>query len=289
MVAVKLTIIIVSYNTKDLTEGCLNSLGKVRAKDWEIIVVDNASTDGSRAMLASRAKKSEILTISNKTNVGYGAANNQGMKKARGEYILLLNSDTVASEVAISKMISFIEARPKAGVVTCKLVLADGTIDPACHRGFPTPWASLTYMIGAEREFPHSRLFGQYHLGYLPMDLPHKVDAVSGAFFLVRKRVLDEVGLFDENFFMYGEDLDLAYRIRGAGWKIWYNPDATVLHLKKQSGRANADDTRRKVTQKYFYETMRLFYKKHYAKKYGFLVNWFVNAAISIRLFLSSL
>ncbi len=287
---IDLSIIIVSFNTKDLTAQCIASLSQaITSKDrWEMIVVDNSSTDGSVQKIQSASwrtkfKIQNLTIIQNKTNLGFAKGNNIGIKKAAGRYVLLLNSDTEVPKGAIQSMLAFMDAHPEAGAATCKLVLADGSMDPACHRGFPTPWAAITYFLGLERLFPHSRMVGQYHQGYKDLSTVHEVDAISGAFFLVRRKVIDDVGLLDEDFFMYGEDLDWAYRIRENGWKILFNPLVTVLHHKKQSGREHEDAAIRRQTEQYFYDTMKLFYQKHYAKRYGWLLTRLILVGIKLK------
>ncbi len=182
-------------------------------------------------------------------------------------------------------MLDFMDAHPYVGASTCKLLLSDGSMDPACHRGFPTPWAAFTYMSGLERLFPQTKLFGEYHQGYKNLNTIHEVDCIVGAFFLVRREVVTQVGLLDEDYFMYAEDIDWCYRIGRAGWKIMYNPMVTILHKKKQSGRSNILRKRRVTTEIYFHTYNWLFYKKHYAKKYGPILTFFVNAFYSKRLF----
>lgn len=275
---IELSVVIVSYNTRELLRQCLRSLGK--KPNWEIIVVDNGSADGSR----EEAKK--YKAIFNAQNLGFAKANNQGIKIAKGKYILLLNSDTEASPDAVAAMVQFMDEHNDAGAATCKVILPDGTPDPACHRGFPTPWAAFTYFAGLEKLFPKSELFGQYHQGYKDRNTVHEIDSPSGAFFLVRRKVIDDVGMLDEHYFMYAEDLDWAYRIKVAGWKIYYNPAVSILHKKKQSGRAHEDESRRVQTEKYFYQTMKLFYEKHYAKRYGWFMTQLVLLGIKLRSFL---
>lgn len=268
-----LSIIIVNYNTRELLRGRLETL------PWPTIVVDNGSTDGS----AEEVKRRDVHLITNKVNKGFAAANNQGIAVATSDYILLLNTDCQASSAAIQETLRYLDDNPDVGAVTCKLVLPDGSMDPACHRGFPTPWASLTYFIGLEKLFPSSRIFGQYHQGYLPMGEIHDIDCISGAFFLVRREVINQVGLLDEAFFMYGEDIDWCYRIRSAGWKIRFYPRISAVHAKHQSGLAHVDGAIRSETRKYFYDAMRLFYAKHYQRRYGWLVSMLVFFAIKLR------
>ncbi len=273
-----LSIIIVSYNTQKLLKQCLESLSGNKP---EVIVVDNGSTDGTVENLKSQI--SNVRLIENKQNLGFAKGNNIGIKKTQGKYILLLNSDTVVEGNTINEMLGFMEDNPKVGAATCRVELPNGKLDPACHRGFPTPWASLTYFLGLERLFPKSKIFGQYHLGFLPMDKPHEIDSPSGAFYLVRREVIDKVGMLDEDYFMYGEDLDWSYRIKQAGWKIMYYPDVKIIHYKKQSGRAGEDIKTRKETDRYFYETMKTFYRKHYACKYPAIIDNLIMLAIEAR------
>lgn len=279
---IDVSIIIVSYNTKDLLSVCLSSLIKQKgSKSWEIIVVDNASSDGTSGLI--KEKFPDVIFIQNKKNVGFSTANNIGLRRARGKYFLLLNSDTEVSEGAIGQVWQFMEKHTDVGVATCKLVLRDGSIDPACHRGFPTPWASLTFFLGLEKLFPRSRLFAQYHLGFKDMNEPHEIDSPSGAFYMVRREVIESVGFLDEDYFMYAEDLDWSYRIKQAGWKIFYYPEVSALHKKKQSGRNSDDPSLRKITETYFYDTMKLFYKKHYQHRYGWLVTNLVQLGIRLQ------
>jgi len=280
----ELSIIIVNFNTKDITRACLDSIAKWReGGTWEIIVVDNGSTDGSVDMLKKYAGITRIL---NKKNLGFAKANNKGIKIAKGKYILLLNSDTEIREDSIGTMLRFMDGHTSAGAATCRLDLVGGKMDPACHRGFPTPWAAFTYLTGLEKLFPASRVFGRYHMGYKNMTIPHQVDCVSGAFFLVRREVIDDVGLLDEDFFMYAEDIDWAYRMKAHGWEIWFNPEASVLHKKKQSGRSNLLRSRAVTTEIYFHTYNWLFYKKHYAQKYGPVISLPINLFYSVRLYL---
>lgn len=280
---VELSIIILSYNTKDVLRDCLASFGagKTNADAWEIIVVDNASTDGSGETV--RKEYPAVRVIPKKSNLGYSAGNNVGIRQSKGKYILLLNSDTEASKDAIRETLTYFKNHKEAGVATCKLLRPDGSMDPACHRGFPTPWAAFTYFFGLERLLPKSSIFGGYHLGYKSLSEPHEIDSPSGAFYMIRRDVVNKVGLLDEQFFMYGEDLDWSYRIKQAGWKILFYPYVTVLHKKWQSGKAHPDEDQRRQTQKYFFDAMQLFYKKHYQHRYGWLVSALVLFGIKLR------
>ncbi|MCX6792282.1 MAG: glycosyltransferase family 2 protein, partial [Candidatus Gottesmanbacteria bacterium] len=228
----------------------------------------------------------DITRILNKKNVGFAKANNKGIKIAQGKYILLLNSDTEIRQDSIQTMLRFMDGHLAAGAATCRLDLASGKMDPACHRGFPTPWAAFTYMTGLEKLFPASRIVGRYHMGYKNMTIPHQVDTISGAFFLACREAITEVGLLDEDFFMYAEDIDWAYRLKQKGWEVWFNPEASVLHKKKQSGRSNAVRSQQVETEIHFHTSNWLFYKKHYEKKYGPIISLFINTFYRTRLWL---
>lgn len=282
---IDVSIIILNYNTKDLLLACLASIAKAKdSNTWEVIVLDNASTDGSfEAVKNEKLNLKSLKIIQNEKNLGFAAGNNVGIRQAKGTYILLLNSDTEVSANTITETKSFLDEHPEAGAATCKLMLPDGTMDPACHRGFPTPWASFTYMVGLEKIFPHSQLFARYHLGFKDLHSPQEIDSPSGAFFMIRRTVIEKVGLLDEDYFMYGEDLDWAYRMKKAGFSIWFYPYASIIHRKKQSGREHVDPAVRKQTRQYFYDTMQLFYKKHYSRRYGWLLSQLVMLGIRFR------
>ncbi len=283
---VDLSVIILNFNTLAVTRACLASIkrSKLSGYTMEVIVCDNASTDGSDAMVTKEFP--EVTFIQNGKNVGFAAGNNPGIKKSKGRYILLLNSDTEVEADTFTAMIKFMDEHPRAGAATCKLNLPDGSMDPACHRGFPTPWVAFTYVAKLEKLFPKTRAFGEYHQGYKNLHTPHEVDCISGAFFMVRREAVRDVGGLDEDYFMYAEDIDWAYRIKHAGWQIWYCPMVSILHKKKQSGRANILRQRRVVTEIYFHEYNWLFFKKHYARDSGPIIRLLVNSFYSFRLFL---
>lgn len=284
---VELSVIVVSYNTRELTRSCLASIARAQTDSdaWEVIVVDNASSDGSvKAISELRITDYELRIIQNKANVGFAVANNQGIHVARGDYILLLNSDTEVSPGSIQSTLTYLKEHDDVGAVTCKVLLPSGSIDPASHRGFPTPWAATTYFLGLERMFPRVPFFSGYHQWYKDLSHVHEIDSPSGAFFMVRKKTIDDVGLLDESYFMYAEDIDWAFRMKQKGWKIMFLPDATILHKKKQSGRGSASISVRRQTDRYFFETMLQFYDKHMHASYPWLVSWLVRAIIKMRL-----
>lgn len=294
---IDLSIIILNYNTRDLLERCLESIQKSKRNGfiYETIVVDNASKDRSSEMV--KKKFTWVKLIENPGNYGFTKGNNVGMKVSGGRYILLLNSDTEVSPETLMTMINFMDKNKDVGLATCRVELADGRLDPACHRGFPTPWASFTYMTGLERVFPKSKIFGQYHQTFKDLNKPHEIDAPTGAFSFVRREATEQVGNLDESYFMYGEDLDWAYRIKKSGWQVWYSPETKVTHFKKQSGRSKEYTQEekeeikkiRKMTTKHFYDTMKTFYRKHYADKYPWLVNALVFLGIEVKRKLSLL
>ncbi len=291
MQSVDLSIIIVHFNTPELLNACLNSIYKAKKQSdvWEVIVVDNGSTDQSRKRLESLIKvdqyKSFLRVIFEKENHGFSGGNNIGIRNAKGKFILLLNSDTEIEANAIEQTCA-VFSDPNVGAATCKLILPDGNIDPACHRGFPTPWAALTYFSGLEKIFPFVPLFSHYHQLYKNFSSTHEIDAPSGAFFMVRREVIEKVGLLDEDYFMYGEDIDWAYRIKQKGFKILFVPTGVVLHRKKQSGRESSDTVVKKKTNTSFYETMKLFYKKHYLNKYPKIITIGIIGVINLKMWL---
>lgn len=278
-----LSVVIVTHNNGHFIKQSLDLLKQaliVYNKSSEVIVVDNASTDNTSYVVK---KEKWVDFIESSENKGYAWANNQGLKKATGACILLLNSDVLIKDPSvITVMTTYLEKNPKVGVVTCKVLLENGNIDPACHRGFPTPWASFTYMFGLEKLFPKVTMFSQYHQWYKDIETIHEIDSCSGAFYLTRKEVVNKVGFLDESFFMYGEDLDYSYRVKSFGWKVVFNPEASVLHVKYQSGLKSKNKETKKRTISAFYNAMLIFYRKHYESKYPSIVSLAIVASISV-------
>jgi len=290
---VKLSIIIVSHNTSYLTKKCLESLYENLKNynfKYKIIVVDNASTDDTIDNLKKLKEKDKLnlLIIRNKKNLGYGKANNQGLKKTLSQYTLFLNSDTLIKEVNFEYLFKYLDENPKIGALTIKVIRPNGEIDWASHRGFPTLWRSFCYFTGLENLFskiPYlNKLFGGYHLRHFNLRDIHEIDSPSGAFFLTRTKLIKDLNGFDESFFMYGEDLDLSWRIKEVGYKIIYNPLFTVVHHKYQSGLKGKDVERRKEIKNHFYQAMKIFYQKHYQKKYPPLINSLVYKIIDYKI-----
>lgn len=263
---IRLSIIIVNYNTYSLTKQTIDSvINQCNSFKYEILLIDNASTDGSIRQLKEDFidQQDFIHIIENNANLGFGKANNIGMKASWGDYILLLNSDTVVVDDCLEKCLDYIEQNEMIGVLGCKVVLGDGSLDHACKRGFPTPKASLYYFLKLDKKNP--KKYGLYDALHLGEDEVGEVDALMGAFMLMPRKVLDEVGLFDEDYFMYGEDIDLCYRIKSAGYKVLYYPEARIIHYKGGSSKKR----RTKVIYD-FHHAMWIFYRKHYYKKYNF-------------------
>ncbi|KAF0152661.1 MAG: glycosyl transferase family 2 [Ignavibacteria bacterium] len=272
---IELSIIIVNYNVKEFVLNLLGSISKASSNlSTEIFVVDNASDDGS--VEAIREKFPSINLIDNKKNVGFGAANNQALELAKGKFFLLINPDTIVREDTFSKMINFFETNPICGIAGCKVLNPDGSLQLACRRGFPGPWTSFTKVMGLSSLFPKSKLFARYNLTYLDENQTYEVDAVSGAFMMMRREVYDKIGGFDPQFFMYGEDLDLCYRTQQAGFKVFYVHETEIIHYKGESTkRSSIDET------KVFYDAMHLFVKKHFST--SFIVESILQMAIVFR------
>ena len=273
-----LAIVILNYNTRNLLRNCLRSL-QLQPPDLSIAVcvVDNASSDGSAAMV--RQEFPAVHLIVNHANIGYSAGNNVGLRwfgfgrtpAARTpHYALLLNPDTLVPPGARAAMVRVMDARPQVGVAGPRVRRPDGSLDRACRRSFPTPQVSFYRMAGLSRLFPRSRRFNAYNLEYLPEDAVHPVDAVVGAYMQVRAEAIREAGLLDESFFMYGEDLDWARRIKDKGWEVWYNGRVEILHVKEA---ASSQSAKSRID---FYEAMWLFYRKHYQGS----TNWLLDKLI---------
>ncbi|NUM32588.1 MAG: glycosyltransferase [Bacteroidetes bacterium] len=275
----KLSVIIVNYNVKYFLEQCLKSVQKaLRGIESEIWVVDNNSVDGSIAML--KEKFTDVKLIENKTNVGFSKANNLAAKKAKGEFILFLNPDTVVEEDCFEKCITFMQNTPNAGALGVRMLDGSGNFLPESKRGLPTPQVALFKMFGLNKLFPKSKKFGKYHLGFLPQNKINKVEVLAGAFMFVRKSVLDKVGLFDESFFMYGEDIDLSYRIVKAGFNNYYFPETSIIHYKGESTKKGSANY-----VKIFYQAMIIFARKHYRGSKSEMLIFLINSFIYLRAF----
>jgi len=270
-----LSIIIVNYNVKEFLQNLIHSIEKASSNiTKEILIIDNASDDGSVEFI--KEKFPLVKLIANQKNLGFGKANNIGLKEATGKYILLINPDTIVAEDTFEKMIKFFESNVSAGLAGCKILNPDGTLQLACRRSFPGPWTSFTKVTGLSSLFSNSRIFARYNLTYLDENQTYEVDAISGSFMMMRKEVYEKVGGFDEQFFMYGEDLDLCYRIQKAGYKVFYVHTTQIIHYKGESTkRSSLDET------KVFYNAMHLFVKKHLSS--SLLVELILRSAITAR------
>ncbi|MGQ9600418.1 MAG: glycosyltransferase family 2 protein [Anaerolineae bacterium] len=289
-----LGIVIVNYNVCDLLRECLASVLESRGNfTFQVCVVDNGSQDGSAEMVAGEFPQVRLIRAENE---GYAAGNNLGLRafgfRDKGEagtgeeqrrpealprYVLLLNPDTLLPPSALADMLAFMEEHPRAGVAGPRLVREDGSLDYACRRSFPTPEVAFYRFSGLGRLFPRSRRFGRYNVTYLSPDVTAEVDSVVGAFMLIRSEVLAQIGLLDERYFMYAEDLDFCYRAKQQGWQVWYNANVIVLHYKGESSRQRSS-----FATIQFYRTMRLFHDKHFKEKTFFLVNWMIYAAVTV-------
>lgn len=274
----KLSVVIVNYNVKHFIEQCLFSVLKASENiACEVFVVDNNSVDGSVTLI--KEKFPQINLIVNKSNTGFSVANNQAIKLAKGEYVLLLNPDTVVQEDTFTKILTFMDTNPQAGGLGVKMLDGQGNFAPESKRGLPTPSVAFYKMFGFSRFFPKSKRFGKYHLSYLPEDQICEIDVISGAFMLMRKSVLDKIGLLDETFFMYGEDIDLSYRITQEGYKNYYFPETQIIHYKGESTKRSSLNY-----VVIFYKAMAIFSKKHFSGSNAF---WF-NALIHLAIFLKA-
>jgi len=270
-----LSVIIVNYNVRQFLENALTSVFRaLEGIDGEVFVVDNASRDGSAEMVREKFPRAGL--IENSENLGFARANNIAMRRARGEILLLLNPDTVVQEDTFRVMLKFFADVPDAGAAGCRILNPDGTFQLPCRRSFPTPWVAFTKIFGLAALFPRSRMFGRYNLTYLSEDETYQVDAVSGSFMMVRRDACAKAGGLDEAFFMYGEDLDWCYRIRAAGFNVYYVHGTKIIHFKGESTkRSDLDEIR------LFYRAMQLFVRKHFGRSRAVLL--FLNLGILLR------
>lgn len=281
------SVVVVNHNTAELLTECLAHVLESRLDcPITVYVVDNASTDNSVALIASRFPG--VTIISSSRNLGFAGGNNLALKQIlatvppdadrRDRAVLLLNSDCFVGPDTIQQTCTFLDQHADAGAVGPKLLLRNGQLDLACRRAFPTPSSAFSKLTGLARRFPNNPRFARYNLTYLDPDLTVEVDSVTGAYMLVRLAAIDDAGLLDESFFMYGEDLDWAFRIKEQGWKVFYYPDAQALHYK---GASSSRRSYRLIIE--FYRAMYLFHRKHYAPRTLPPINWLVAAGIFLR------
>lgn len=275
MKQLKLSVVIVSYNVCFHLEQCLLSVRRAMLGiHGEVWVVDNASTDGSVEYLKKRFP--EFHFIANSDNKGFSKANNQAIRQSAGEYVLLLNPDTLVAEDTLRVCIAFLDSHPDVGATGVRMLHPDGRFAPESRRGLPTPFTSFCKMSGLGTLFPNSRIFGRYYMRYLDPESPNPIEVISGAFNMIRRKALEQIGLLDEDFFMYGEDIDLSYRLLQGGWQNYYLP-CLILHYKGESTE--------KSSYRYvhvFYQAMLIFFNKHYRKRY-YLLGLLISIAVHVR------
>ena len=275
-----LSIIILNYNTCAHLRVCLQTLLAEHLADTELLVVDNASTDGSADMVATEFP--DVRLIRSPRNGGFAYGNNQALRLARGETVLLLNPDTLMPRGGVQALVDVLRTHPEAGIIGPKLLRPDGSMHLACRRSFPTPRVAFYRISGLSRLLPKSARLGRYNLTFVDADQPIEVDSVCGACLLVRRAVIERIGLLDERFFMYGEDLDWCLRARQAGWTVRYEPSVVVQHQHGAASRARA-----LRTNFHFFRAMDLFYKKHYIQRYHPLLTGVVRASIYLSLLIT--
>ena len=278
---IDLAIVIVSYNVRHLLKECLASVYSSQGRfSYEVYVVDNASGDGSADMVAIEFRQAHLICT--EVNGGYSYANNLGLRESLNSQfqipkcVLLLNPDTLLPPLALAEMLAFMKAHPDAAVAGPRLIRANGELDLACRRSFPTAVNSFYKILGLSRMFPRSSRFARYNLTFLDPNETTEVDSVAGSFMMVRRTAIEQVGLLDESFFMYGEDLDWAYRMKATGYKVYYNADVAVLHYKGESSK-----TSRKARYE-FYRAMHIFYRKHYQATTPLWLHWLVVGGITL-------
>ncbi len=273
----KLSIIIVNYNVKAFLQQALESIIKAtQGIESEIFVVDNHSVDGSVELVSNHFP--QVKLMANSINYGFAKANNQALQQATGEFVWLLNPDTLVQEDTAEKLIATMQADSKIGMLGCKILNDDGSLQLACRRSFPTPWVAFTKLLGLANIFPRSKWFGKYNLTHLDPDHAYEVEAISGSCMFVRRDALDEVGHLDETYFMYGEDLDWCFRFGQAGWKVFYTPETSIIHYKGESSKVAAWDS-----MTHFYRAMDIFAKKHFTSTSRFPLHWVLRGGIMLR------
>jgi len=273
-----LSIIIVNWNTKNLLKNCLKSIFNTLKKvNYEIFVVDNASTDGSVNMI--RSIFPNINLIINDKNDGFSKANNQALKKSVGRYVLLLNPDTVVLDNTLDEMVKFLDEHPEAGVSTCQVKYGDGRIQFTSGRHFPDIFTELFAATRLSMFFPKNRITGKYMMTYWDHNDTREVDVISGSFMMVKRLAIEQIGLLDERFYMYSEDVDWCFRIRKAGWKIFYVHHVGIIHYAGQSSAGNSREVRAKE-----YISIYIYFKKHYGRIYASIFRIIIKGLVVIKI-----
>lgn len=294
---VDISIIIVSYNSKDTIVDCVDSvLNTVKKHTYEILISDNSTNTETEEVVEKVYKnKKEVSFMHNSQNLGFSKGNNVAVKKASGAYILFLNPDTKVYENTIDGMIGFMKEHSDAGAATCFVELPDGSLDDSSHRGFPTPWRALSHFSGMSKIFPRTRLFGGYNMTYLDISKTHEIESLAGSFMIVPFELGEKLGWWDEDYFFYGEDIDFCYRIKQMGKKIYFVPEYRALHMKGISSgikKVSQNVTKASVETRKFathhrFKAMEIFYNKHYKKKYPEVVSRLVIIGINIKKYLT--
>ena len=279
-----LSICIVNYQAGDYLRNCLRSLiASPPQGDYEIIVVDNGSTDGSLKMLQDEFPG--VTVIENLANLGFTAPMNQALRSAQGQFLLLLNPDTLVHPQAIDRLIDFMQEHPQVGICGPKVLNTDGSLQAPCRRGESQPWAVITYFLGLHRLFPDSRLFGGYLMNYMDEDATHEVAGVAGSCMIIRRQVVEQIGYLDERFFAYQEDADYCFQARRVGWQVYYVPAARVTHFGGEGG--SRVQPYRSIYA--WHRSYWLYYRKNLASEYFFLFNWAFYLAMLVKLGLALL
>jgi len=279
-----LSICIVNYQARDYLNNCLRSIiANPPLGDYEIIVVDNGSTDGSLEMLHTDFPK--VTAIENLANLGFTAPMNQALRRATGQFLLLLNPDTLIYPQAFDRLIAFMQEHPQVGICGPKVLNTDGSLQAPCRRGESRPWAVISYFLGLHLLFPDSKLFGGYLLNYMDEDVTHEVAGVAGSCMLIRRQVVDQIGYLDERFFAYQEDADYCFQARRVGWQVYYLPTAQVTHYGGEGG--SRVQPYRSIYA--WHRSYWLYYRKNLASDYFFLFNWLFYLVMLVKLLLALL
>jgi len=295
---IDLSIIVVAFNSRETILGCINSIFEtVKSHSYEIIISDNSEDDQTEEIVKRNFGDNEkVIYIHNDKNYGFSKGNNIAVRESSGEYILFLNPDTKMYMNTVDGMIEFLKDHPDCGAATCYMKLPDGKLDDASHRGFPTPVRALSHFSGFSKLFPKSKRFGGYNLTYLNLTKTHEIDALAGSFMIMPRLVGDKLGWWDEDFFFYGEDIDFCYRIKEAGYKIYFVPEHEALHMKGVSSgikKVSKDITKasrktKKLATYHRFRAMEIFYDKHYKNKYPFVVTGLVKVGIKVKKLVTS-
>lgn len=288
-----LSIITVAFNSENEIGKWVESLvGTIKKNSFEMIISDNSLNNETQNVVKNLEKKyKNLIYIHNGKNIGFSAGNNAGVKKSNGEYVLFLNPDVIVEEGTVDGMIEFIKEHADCGAATPAVYLPNGKLDDSCHRGFPTPWNSFSYFSGLSKMFPKSKLFAGYSMTYLDLDRTHEIDSLAGSFFLISRKLGESLKWWDNDYFFYGEDIDFCFRIKKAGYSIYFVPSFKALHHKGMSSgikEISKDISKASIETKIWatnqrFAAMEIFYKKHYLKKYPKIINYAVLLAIHMK------